>query len=432
MQILHWVLFCALLVVASAFTKEDHEIFRLKDELEAAEGSSVSFYDFLGVSPAATWEEIDKAFRRKSRTLHPDKARNSFVAARSTPMPKKKGEKRKPGVHVSKGPSEGEIRKFTKEATQRYSRLGVVASVLKGPQRERYDHFLRHGFPAWKGTGYYYSRYRPGLGTVILGLFLAGGGVAHYFTLKISYNRQREFMDRYIRQARKTAWGDETGIQGIPGITSLAEMAAIPEAEQPDATAKLNRKQKREHERQQKKDKSRGKGTVAEEKAESKAQTVATPTGNKRRVVAENGKVLIVDSVGNVFLEETDEEGNVDEFLLDLDEIQKPTFADTAVVKLPLWLWNKALASFGKELSTWVVSRNEVAGTTTAKDTTEVAAEAESLSVATRSAVQDLSASQISDNGFEMVDASGIEEEAVAVAMASQKSGVKKRRKGKK
>ncbi|RMZ81975.1 hypothetical protein DV737_g2280, partial [Chaetothyriales sp. CBS 132003] len=330
MRILHWVLFCALLVVASAFTKEDHEIFRLKEEVEAAEGSGVSFYDFLGVSPAATWEEIDKAFRRKSRTLHPDKARNSFIAARSTPKPKKKGEKRKPGVHVSKGPSEAEINKFTKEATQRYSRLGVVASVLKGQQRERYDHFLRHGFPAWKGTGYYYSRYRPGLGTVIFGLFLVGGGVAHYFALSISYNRQREFMERYIRQARKMAWGDETGIQGIPGITSPAEVPAISEAEEPDPGVKLNRKQKREYERQQKKDKSRGKGTAAADKAESKAQTVVTPTGSKRRVVAENGKVLIVDSVGNVFLEETDEEGNVEEFLLDLEEIHKPTFADTA------------------------------------------------------------------------------------------------------
>ncbi|RMZ80658.1 hypothetical protein DV738_g2657, partial [Chaetothyriales sp. CBS 135597] len=432
MRVLHWVLFCTLLVVVSAFTKEDHEIFRLREEVEGAEGPGVSFYDFIGVSPSATWEEIDKAFRRKSRTLHPDKARNSFIAARSTPKPKKKGEKRTPGVHVSKGPTEAEIKKFTKEATQRYSRLGVVASVLKGPQRERYDHFLRHGFPAWKGTGYYYSRYRPGLGTVLFGLFLAGGGVAHYLALKISYTRQRDFIERYIRQARKSAWGDETGIQGIPGISTPAEVPSVPESEESDAPAKLNRRQKREYERQQKKDKARGKGTAVAEKAESKVKTVSTPTGTKRRVVAENGKVLIVDSLGNVFLEETDEDGNVEEFLLDLDELHKPTFADTAVVKLPLWLWNKALTSFGKGSTDSIESSADAAGTALEKDTENVdnVAEPESVSLAPGSTVQDLSASQISDNGFEIVDASAIEEEAVT--SASQKSGIKKRRKGKK
>ncbi|RMD44261.1 hypothetical protein DV735_g824, partial [Chaetothyriales sp. CBS 134920] len=432
MRVLHLVLFCALLVVVSAFTKEDHEIFRLREEVEGAEGPGVSFYDFLGVPPTATWEEIDKAFRRKSRTLHPDKARNSFIAARSTPKPTKKGEKRKPGVHVSKGPTDAEIKKFTKEATQRYSRLGVVASVLKGQERERYDHFLRHGFPAWKGTGYYYSRYRPGLGTVLFGLFLAGGGVAHYVALKISYTRQRDFIQRYIRHARKTAWGDETGIQGIPGISTTVEVPSVPESEESDATAKLNRRQKREYERQQKKDKARGKGAAVADKAESKVKTVATPTGTKRRVVAENGKVLLVDSLGNVFLEETDEEGEVHEFLLDLDELHEPTFADTAVVKLPLWLWNKVLTAFGKAPTNSSESREEAVGTATTTETENAdnVVGSESISVATGSAVQDLSASQISDNGFEIVDASGIEEEAVAVA--SQKSGIKKRRKGKK
>ena len=201
MRVVHFLLLCALLVLASAFTKEDHEIFRLKDELEASEGPDVSFYDFLGVSPSATVDDINKAFRKKSRTLHPDKAKQSFVASRSVPKPKKKGEKKKPGVHVSKGPSQREISKFMKEASQRYSRLGVVTGVLKGPQRDRYDHFMKHGFPAWRGTGYYYTRYRPGLGTVLFGLFLVGGGAAHFLALKISYNRQREFMERYIKYA---------------------------------------------------------------------------------------------------------------------------------------------------------------------------------------------------------------------------------------
>jgi len=68
---------------------------------------------------------------------------------------------------------------------------------------------------------------------------------------------------------------------------------------------------------------------------------VSGPQGSKRRVTAENGKNLIVDSVGNVFLEETDDDGDVHEFLIDVNEIHKPTIKNTVLVQLPLWAWRK-------------------------------------------------------------------------------------------
>ncbi len=46
--------------------------------------------------------------------------------------------------------------------------------------------------------------------------------------------------------------------------------------------------------------------------------TSAGPTGPKKRVVAENGKVLVVDSLGDVYLEQEDEDGKMAEFLLDV------------------------------------------------------------------------------------------------------------------
>lgn len=52
--------------------------------------------------------------------------------------------------------------------------------------------------------------------------------------------------------------------------------------------------------------------------ASASREASAIPAGQRKRVVAENGKVLVVDSVGNVYLEEEDEEGNVREFLLDV------------------------------------------------------------------------------------------------------------------
>lgn len=40
----------ALLGLVSSFTKEDYEIFRLRDELEATEGKEVTFYGETRIS----------------------------------------------------------------------------------------------------------------------------------------------------------------------------------------------------------------------------------------------------------------------------------------------------------------------------------------------------------------------------------------------
>ncbi|PHH86732.1 hypothetical protein CDD83_9819 [Cordyceps sp. RAO-2017] len=70
------------------------------------------------------------------------------------------------------------------------------------------------------------------------------------------------------------------------------------------------------------------------------------PSGVRKRVVAENGKILVVDSQGDVFLEGEDEDGNVHEFLLDPDELHQPTFKDTAVVRVPMWFLEVGLGRF--------------------------------------------------------------------------------------
>lgn len=329
----------------------DYEIFRLRDEIVLNEGPNITFYDFLGVKPSASQPELQKALKKRSRTLHPDKIKQQFIAARSTATPKQKGDKKSAGVHVSKGPSEREVNNAYKEATERYARLGVVAKILQGENRERYDYFLANGFPKWRGTGYYYARFRPGLGSVLVGLFLVLGGGAHYGALVVGWKRQRDFIDRYIRQARRTAWGDETGIRGIPAVdgTSTSTPAATDE---PESMMQMNRRQKRQLEKENKKEKS-GKGKTA-----SKSPGIQTPnheagpTGEKKRVVADNGKILIVDSVGNVYLEEEDEDGNSQEFLLDPNKIPKPTIKDTALFKFPAWTYHKITSRIKKPAQT--------------------------------------------------------------------------------
>ena len=336
------------------------------------------------MKPSASQDEITKAYRKKSKSMHPDKAKQAFIAARAKPPPKKDGQKgKKPGVHVSKPPSEKEIRDVVKEATERHARLSGVAEILKGSGRERYDYFLANGFPRWRGTGYYYARFRPGLGLVLTGLFIVGGGFAHYGALYLSWKRQKEFVERYIRHARRAAWGDESGIGGIPGIDGVAAPAQTSLA-QDDGAITLNRRQKRQQERESRKDKDKdgakakgvrrsGTSTPAE------ADSTVEPQGARKKVQAENGKILVVDSAGNVFLEGEDEDGEKQEYLLDPNEISKPTVRQTLVFKLPAWAYSKAKTLVtGRSKDLEIESSNGVPHGGAAVDATKAAPEGSS------------------------------------------------------
>ena len=310
--------------------------------------NTVFWTDFLGARPNANQDDLNKAYRKKSRLLHPDKVKRAFIA--NSAKDKAKAQK-----GANQGPSKREINNAVKEAHERSARLNVVANILRGPSRERYDHFLKNGFPKWKGTGYYYSRFRPGLGSVLAGLLLVFGGAGHYAALVLGWKRQREFVDRYIRQARRAAWGDELGVRGIPGVdpnaTATAPAPAGSEGDGEAAAMPVNRRQKRMMDRENKKESKKGtsRGTSRNNNGGTATPTTesATPAGTERkRVIAENGKVLIVDSIGNVYLEEETEDGEREEFLLDIEEIQRPTMRDTMIFRLPGWCYHKTVGRF--------------------------------------------------------------------------------------
>jgi len=350
------LLLACLATLVAAWSKEDHEIFRLRDEVQKSEGPNATFYSFVGIKPKASQDEITKAYRKASRVMHPDKARSNWIAAYDAPKPVHTKADGKPTTHVKKNkqPSKSEIDKFTKQASARFERLSLVINILRGPERKRYDHFLYHGFPAWRGTGYYYSRFRPGLGTVFIFLFIVGGGGIHYAVLYTKYVRQREFIERYIKHARRMAWGDDTKLANVPGLGDSQSNGATPREQTPEnnqESMQWNRKQKRAMEKEKKKgpSKSSNNSRIAE-KAKNEgvstpveAELTSGPVGAKKRTVAENGKILIVDSVGNVYLEDETEEGDRHEFLLDPNEIARPSFQSTFLFRGPKFLYNKSI-----------------------------------------------------------------------------------------
>ncbi|KAG5927445.1 hypothetical protein E4U42_002248 [Claviceps africana] len=329
-----------LVPLTAAWSKEDREIFRIRDEISAHETDpAASFYDILGVAPAASFDDIQKAYRKKTVALHPDKVTQNLRAQRI----KQAGGKGKGAV---KQPTSAEVKAAVKQASERQTRLMLIANILKGPGRDRYDHFLANGFPLWKGTDYYYNRYRPGLGTVMFGLFLVGGGAVHYLILFMNWKRHREFVERYVKFARDTAWG---GSLGIPDLEPQSSGPPTPTGEEEDGPAPVpqNRRERRMQQKGARKETGRGRPRKAIKKTSTTSRDASSgPTGVRRKVVAENGKVLIVDSLGDVYLEQEDEDGVLNEYLLDPNELAQPTFKDTAVVRLPLYLFDLTLGRF--------------------------------------------------------------------------------------
>ncbi|KAK4685282.1 hypothetical protein P7C73_g4869, partial [Tremellales sp. Uapishka_1] len=176
MRLFSLLLCTSVALTAYAWTKEDHEIFDLVSALEASEGKKTTFYSHLNIDSSATTSEITKAYRKKSMELHPDK---------------------NPGV---------------KNIQDRFARLGVIAQILRSPEkRERYNFFYKNGVPIWRGTGYYYSRFRPTLLHVVA--FLVGlTSLLHYLVMQLNYNKDIKRVEYFENTAKVSAGSKKDGV----------------------------------------------------------------------------------------------------------------------------------------------------------------------------------------------------------------------------
>jgi len=283
---------------------------------------STLYVDFLGVTtgPSATQDELNRAYKETSRKIHPDKFAN---AAKAKPYP----------------PKSTYIPKTRKAADERFARLGLVAKVLRGSERERYDHFLRNGFPAWRGTGYYYNRFRPGFISVLIGLWVVVAGGAHYLMMYVNQQQQKRLMEHYIADARKAAWGKDSVAPGV----QLESLNVDSGNDSGRNTPVGNRKQRRYNDKMNQKEKTSGTSTPVAAPIPAPAPTHAA----KRKVTSDNGKTFMVTSLGDVSLVDTDEDGNTQEYLLDVNEIPGPQLSKTYLFTVPKWAYSKVLQTLG-------------------------------------------------------------------------------------
>lgn len=249
-----WPIFLLALVgfVSANWLPEDYEIFSLNDKVRKDLGAETTFYSWLGLQkgPKLTPDEIAKAYRQLSRKLHPDKLRKGSKSVK-------------------------------KLAEQRFQRLSLVGNILKDRSlKRRYDYYLDKGFPKWKGTGYYYHQFRPGVLLTIIILYLIVS-TFHYISLRISRQQDFKRLKSLKDELTLLAWGDSC----IPPLD-----------------------------------------------------------GSDRRVRAPLGKEFHVSSVGEVSLVETDNDGNTHLTLLDENDINvNPGIKESYFYTLPCGLWNFTL-----------------------------------------------------------------------------------------
>ena len=94
----------------------------------------------------------------------------------------------------------------TPEVHRRFEQLGLIHRILRDERRDRYNHFLSNGFPKWRGTGYFYSRFRPGL-LMVLSLVLSLSVGVQYLIQISSWRKNQKQIENLRRSALAVAWG---------------------------------------------------------------------------------------------------------------------------------------------------------------------------------------------------------------------------------
>lgn len=78
-----------------------------------------------------------------------------------------------------------------------YTLLTSISTILKDPvSRTIYDAHLQKGIPVWRGTGYYYAKFKPGLGFVSVFLLLVASFVQYVSAWLIWWRNSRQLAEQ--------------------------------------------------------------------------------------------------------------------------------------------------------------------------------------------------------------------------------------------
>ena len=110
----------------------------------------------------------------------------------------------KPGsLDLGQSPKSYDRQKEGNDITYVHQLSGCPSSVREHKLTSE-KFFYKNGVPTWRGTGYYYSRYRPSLAhTVIFLVFLTS--LFHLLVMKMNYSRDRKRVDYFEQSARAAA-----------------------------------------------------------------------------------------------------------------------------------------------------------------------------------------------------------------------------------
>ncbi|KAJ1818577.1 hypothetical protein H4S02_006878 [Coemansia sp. RSA 2611] len=203
------LVFSLLFALVAAWEKLDHEIFELYDDIKRHEVTT-DWYELLGIEPKSTVTEINRAYRQLSKKYHPDKLGK---------LPGKKGESEK----------------------KRFQRITLAVNILRDSEmRKRYNFFRKNGVPVWRGTGYLYRRWRPGFGTVVVGLLVFMSGMQYLFH-SLSFWRARQRIEEIEAEERanggklKVKRGDQSVQQNNRRVRRQQKGAVAPASNSEDS-----------------------------------------------------------------------------------------------------------------------------------------------------------------------------------------------------
>eukprot|EP00833_Pecoramyces_ruminatium_P003270 jgi/Orpsp1_1/1177302/evm.model.c7180000060881.2 len=154
-----------LLCKVFAWEEKDFEIFDAHDAITKLRGPDATFYNVLEVEPNASVDTLNKAYRKISLSLHPDKTTN-------------------------------------KKDRELYTQINLIINILRDKNaRKRYDYFLKVGVPKWRGTGYFFSRYKPSIKfagiTIVVGICIMQILLSwtNYYTKKYRISSAKKELD---------------------------------------------------------------------------------------------------------------------------------------------------------------------------------------------------------------------------------------------